>query len=62
MDRAVIVTGALGFTSEVPATKMKGLQDRLPITHCAMKENSFPEEVLFPGTKFHEGYIPLILK
>lgn len=56
-DRAVIVTGTLGFTSEIPAAKTKGLKDRLPITHCLMKGNHYSEEVLLPGIKSYEGYI-----
>lgn len=61
MHRIVIVTGALHFSSEIPAAKIKGLQDRLPITHWLIKENIF-SEFLFPGIKFYEESIPWILR
>lgn len=52
--KTVIVAGALHFSPEIPAAKIKRLQDNLPIAHWVMKENSFSEAFLFLGTKFHE--------
>lgn len=61
-DRIVTEAGALRFSSEVPAAKIKGLQDRLLIIHWLMKENRFSGEFLFLGTKFNGVCIPWILR
>lgn len=53
MAKTIIVTGALQFSLEVPAAKIKRLQDNFPIAHWVMKENSFSETFLFLGTKFY---------